>query len=85
MRISCCIAALVLCGASAFARIGETGAQIQKRYGQPTSGSGATKTYSYKDFFIIVTFDNGVSAIETFQKTRQQPDASEGDRCVAQG
>ena len=40
---------------------------------QPTSGSGATKTYSYKDFFIIVTFDNDVSAIETFQKRGSSP------------
>ena len=73
MKIPCCITALVLFGATAFARIGETEAQIQKRYGQPTSGSGATKTYSYKDFFIIVTFDNGVSAIETFQKRGSSP------------
>ena len=73
MKITYCIAALVLFGATAFARIGETGAQIQKRYGQPTSGSGATKTYSYKDFFIIVTFDNDVSAIETFQKRDSSP------------
>jgi hypothetical protein len=63
----------VLCGTTAFGRIGETEAQIEKRYGKPTPSSGATKTYSYKDFFIIVTFDNGVSAIETFQKRGSSP------------
>ena len=68
MRIPCCIAALVLCGASAFARIGETEAQIEKRYGKPTPSSSPTKAYFYKDLFIIVTFDNGVSGIETYEK-----------------
>ena len=68
MRIPCCIAALVLCGASAFARIGETEAQIEKRYGKPTPSSSPTKGYFYRDLFIIVTFDNGVSGIETYKK-----------------
>jgi hypothetical protein len=68
MRIPCCIAALVLCGASAFARIGETEAQIEKRYGKPTPSSSPTKGYFYRDLFIIVTFDNGVSGIETYEK-----------------
>ena len=73
MQIGCCITALVLCIASAFARIGETEAQIEKRYGRPTSGSRWTKTYSNKNFFVIVTFDNGVSGIETFQKRNDSP------------
>ena len=68
MRIPCCIAALVLCGATAFARIGETEAQIEKRYGKPTPSSSPTKGYFYRDLFIIVTFDNGVSGIETYEK-----------------
>ena len=68
MRIPCCIAALVLCGASAFARIGETEPQIEKRYGKPTPSSSPTKRYCYRDLFIIVTFDNGVSGIETYEK-----------------
>jgi hypothetical protein len=39
MRIPCCITALVLCGATAFARIGETEAQIEKRYGKRANQS----------------------------------------------
>lgn len=68
MRIPCCVAALVLCGATAFGRIGETEAQIEKRYGKPTPGSSSTRSYFYKALFIIVTFDNGVSGIETYEK-----------------
>ena len=68
MRIACCIAALVLCTATAFARIGETEAQIEKRYGKPTPSSSSTKGYFYKDLFIIVSFDDGVSGIETYEK-----------------
>src|SRR4029450_10469131 len=68
MRIPCCIAALVLCGATAFARIGETEAQTGKRYGKPTPSSSSTKGYFYKNLFIIVAFDNGVSGIETYEK-----------------
>jgi hypothetical protein len=73
MKITCCITALVLFGATAFARIGETEAQIEKRYGEPTSGSRLTKTYSYKNLVIIVTFDNGVSGIETYEKRNDTP------------
>lgn len=73
MRIPCWIAALVLCVATAFGRIGETEAQIEKRYGQPTSSFRSTKGYFYKDLFIIVTFDNSVSGIETFQKRNDNP------------
>ncbi len=68
MRIPCYIAALVLCGATAFARIGETEMQIEKRYGKSTPSSYSTKGYFYKNLFIIVTFDNGVSGIETYEK-----------------
>jgi hypothetical protein len=73
MKIACCITALALCSASAFARIGETEAQIEKRYGRPTSSFGPTKKYSHKGFFIIATFDNGVSGIETYEKRNGAP------------
>ena len=68
MRIPCCIAALVLCGTTAFGRIGETEAQIEKRYGKPTPSSSSTKAYFHRGLFIIVAFDNGVSGIETYEK-----------------
>jgi hypothetical protein len=73
MRITWYVTALLLFGATVFARTGETEAQIEKRYGRPTSGSRWTKTYSNKNLFIIVTFDNGVSGIETFQKRNDSP------------
>jgi hypothetical protein len=73
MQIPCCIATLLLVGATAFARIGETEAQIEKRYGRPTSSSPWTKGYFHNGLFIIVTFDNGVSGIETYEKRNAAP------------
>ena len=66
MQVGCCVTTLVLCAATAFARIGETETQIEKRYGRPTYKPSWTKTYSNKNFVVIITFDNGVSGIETF-------------------
>ena len=68
MRIPCYIAVLVLCSVTAFARIGETEAQIEKRYGKPKFNSSSTRSYFYKALSIIVAFDNGVSGIETYEK-----------------
>ena len=73
MKITCCITALVLFGATAFARIGETEAQIENRYGRSASSFRSTKQYFYRDFFIIITFDNGVSGIETYEKRNGAP------------
>jgi hypothetical protein len=73
MKVTCCISALLLLGATALAQIGETEGQIEKRYGRAASGSGPTEGYFYKGFFIIVTFDNGVSGIETFEKRNGGP------------
>jgi len=67
------IAALVLFGSSTFARIGETEVQIEKRYGKPTSRSAWTKGYLHEGLFIIVTFDDRISAIETYQKRNGAP------------
>ena len=72
-RISCSVAMLLLFAHTALGRIGEKQAQIEKRYGQPTSGSHWTKTYRYEDFFVIVTFDDGVSGIETYEKCNGAP------------
>jgi len=73
MKITCCITALVLLSATAFARIGETEAQIENRYGRSASSFRSTKRYLYKDLFIIITFDNGVSGIETYEKRNGTP------------
>jgi hypothetical protein len=73
MQIACCMTALLLCGVTAFARIGATEAQIEKRYGKPTSSSPSTKAYFHNGLFIIVTFDNGVSGIETYEKRNGAP------------
>jgi len=73
MKITCCITVLVLFSATAFARIGETEAQIENRYGRSTSSFRSTRGYFYKDFFVIVTFDNAVSGIETYEKRNGTP------------
>ncbi len=74
MKITYCITALLLCGcASAFARIGETEAQIKSRYGKPTSSFRLIKAYFYKDFFIMVAFANGKSGMEIYQKRNSAP------------
>jgi hypothetical protein len=67
------VAVLILWAASAFARIGETERQIEARYGKPTQTFRATKAYFYKDFFIVVAFDNGKSGIEVYQKRNASP------------
>jgi hypothetical protein len=62
------VAILLLLAHAALGRIGETEAQIEKRYGKPTSSSPWTKAYLHDDLFIIVTFEDGISAIETYEK-----------------
>ena len=73
MRITCCITALRSLWCNGVCANRRNGGADREAVRATTSGSGATKTYSYKDFFIIVTFDNGVSAIETFQKRGSSP------------
>src|SRR5262245_18613910 len=74
MKLVYLILALLLFSASgAFARIGETELQIAKRYGKPTSSSPWVNAYLDNDLFIIVTFDNGISAIETYEKGNGVP------------
>jgi len=66
---------VLFCVSSAFARIGETDAQIEARYGSPlASGQGYTSThvirsYQYHDYSIQVDFLDGKSASELFHTT----------------
>jgi hypothetical protein len=69
----CCIAALLIYSATASARIGETEAQIEARYGRPTGSYRTVKSYSYNGFEIFVAFSNGKSGVETFQKRNHLP------------
>jgi hypothetical protein len=58
--------------ASAFARIGETTEQVDKRYGAPlletTKNNGESRRYSFRGFTILVTFERGISQCEVYQK-----------------
>ena len=63
---------------SAEARLGETEAQIQQRYGNPIAllparggDPGLTKCYSADGFIISVTYVNGGSVREIFSKTNK--------------
>jgi hypothetical protein len=57
--------------ASAFARIGETIEQVDKRYGAPletTKKNGESRRYSFGGFTILVNFERGISQCEVYQK-----------------
>ena len=57
---------------SAFARIGETEAQIEKRYGPPVPAANPVadrKVYKFKGFTINVTFKQGKSFEELIWKS----------------
>ena len=58
--------------ASAFARIGETEAQLSKRYGKPLGSAPASgfvgRVYRYRGFEVVVFFDKGVSCVEEYHK-----------------
>jgi len=65
-----------ICASSAFARIGETEAQIEARYGKPvvTFSKGKErprKGYLSAGFRITVSYLDGVSASEIYQKPDQ--------------
>jgi hypothetical protein len=57
---------------SAFARIGETEAQIEKRYGKAQdsfkSEVGTRSRYLFSGFYVFVDFERGISQMETYQK-----------------
>src|SRR5450755_2885940 len=57
--------------ASAFARIGETTNQVDKRYGAPletTKNGGESRRYSFGGFTVLVSFERGISQCEVYQK-----------------
>jgi hypothetical protein len=71
MKTSCAtLAAIIfLCGCmTAFARIGETEAQIESRYGKSFATVRLSKIYFYGEFFVVVSFANGKSGREIYVK-----------------
>lgn len=57
--------------ASAFARIGETAEQVDKRYGAPletTKNNGESRRYSFRGFTVVVNFERGISQCEVYQR-----------------
>ena len=55
----------------AFARIGETVEQLDKRYGRPLETSrdkGETRRYSFRGFTVLVGLDRGISQCEVYRK-----------------
>jgi hypothetical protein len=77
------IAAFILSTASAFARIGETREQIDKRYGQGVHSDyqrldGAeTIKYHFNNFQVEVVFHDGKSIWEIFQRQNRLIDTSD--------
>ena len=56
---------------SAFARIGETTEEIDKRYGQPLEtirDKVETRRYSFRGYNVLVGLDRGISQCEIYQK-----------------
>jgi len=76
MKSLCIIVSAALFASPAFARIGETEAQIEKRYGKPkfTFSQGdelPSKGYISAGLRITVTYVDGVSESEFYQKPDQ--------------
>jgi hypothetical protein len=70
MKTSLLLIALML-STSAFGRIGETTAEIEKRYGRPLEtirDKGENRRYSFRTFNVVVGFDRGISQCEVYQK-----------------
>src|ERR1700724_2230997 len=67
------ISGLFLCANSTHARVGETEAQIDHRYGKPAGKwddyIGYKKLYHWHGFDVMVTFLDGTSRREMFNKT----------------
>ena len=70
MKTSLLLIALMF-STPAFARIGETTEQIDKRYGQPLEtkrDKEEIRRYSFRDFTVLVGVDRGISQCEVYQK-----------------
>lgn len=67
------ISGLFLCPNSTHARVGETESQIDHRYGKPVGRwddfLGYKKLYHWHGFEVMVTFTDGISQREMFNKT----------------
>jgi hypothetical protein len=67
------ISGFLLCANVAFARVGETEAQVDHRYGKPAGKwddyIGSKKLYHWHGFDVMVTFVDGVSQREMFNKS----------------
>jgi hypothetical protein len=71
--------AFLICASSTRARVGESEAQIDDRYGKPAGRwddyLGYKKLYHWHSFEVMVTFSDGVSQREMFVKTAGPLDA----------
>ena len=58
--------------ASASARLGETAAELEQRYGKPLKSESVGKftrnTYKAKDYAIVIVLDGNMSVVELFTK-----------------
>ena len=75
------ISGLLLCANSTHARVGETEAQIDHRYGKPAGKwddyIGYKKLYHWHGFDVMVTFLDGTSQREMFNKTQGPMEAQD--------
>ena len=61
----------LLLSAPAYARIGETTKQLEKRYGRPLKAgqeNGETLRFSFRGYTIVVGLDQGVSQCEVYER-----------------
>jgi len=72
------ISGFFLCPNSTHARVGETESQVDHRYGKPAGKwddyVGYKKLYHWHNFDVMVTFLDGVSRREMFNKSDNIPD-----------
>jgi hypothetical protein len=76
MKTSLLLIALMF-STPAFARIGETEAQIEVRYGEPRASKRenglVNRAYTSRGFDILVSFEKGISCGEEYQKNPPTP------------